>query len=160
MHTLTAQPLTAAAFAPYGHVTESPALGARNYMDANLVNRRPVAGKASLSIACIEPRTERPLPLSVIERHVFSSQSFVPLNDGRYLVLVAPKRPDGSADVQQAQAFLAAPGQSITYSPDIWHGPMTPLDQPMHFAIMMFNDGTSGDEEVIRHDAPFAMLTF
>ncbi len=24
----------------------------------------------------------------------------------------------------------------------------------MRFAIQMFNDGTSGDEEVIRHDAP------
>lgn len=158
MIALRAQILTAEAFAPFGTVTEQPALGDRFYMDTLLTNRRPIAAKASLSIANYDARPERPLPLSVIERHEFSSQSFVPLSAGRYLTVVAPKNADGTANLAALSGFIAG-NQSITYKADVWHGPMTPLDQPMRFAIFMFNDGISGDEEVIRHQQPFALLT-
>lgn len=152
-----AKPLTAQAFAAYGHVTDHPGPGNRIYMDKQLFNQRPVAAKTSMSIACIHARSERPLPLSVIERHEFSSQSFIPLDEGRYLVIAAPKNSDGSADVTKIEAFIATSAQSMTYNANIWHGPMTPLDGPMRFAIIMFNDGGSGDEELIRHGQPFAM---
>ncbi|MGL4811057.1 MAG: ureidoglycolate lyase, partial [Beijerinckiaceae bacterium] len=151
MRTITAEPLTAEQFAPFGHVATLPDLGGRIWCDRHMVNRRPIAAKASLSIAMIAARAERPMPLSVIERHMYSSQSFVPLDKGRYLVLVAPKNTAGAADVDGLRAFIATHDQMMTYGPDIWHGPMTPLDNPMRFAIQMFNDGTSGDEEVIRH---------
>lgn len=154
-----AKPLTAEAFAAYGHVTGHPAPGNRIYMDRQLFNQRPVAAKTSVSIACINARAERPLPLGVIERHEFSSQSFIPLDEGRYLVIAAPKNSDGSADLGQVEAFIATSAQSMTYNANIWHGPMTPLDGPMRFAIIMFNDGGSGDEELIRHAQPFATVT-
>ena len=157
MIALRAQILTAEAFAPFGTVTEHPSLGDRFYMDTQLTNRRPIAAKASLSIAHYDARHERPLPLTVIERHEFSSQSFMPLSAGRYLTVVAPKNADGTANLVALSAFVAE-SQSITYKADVWHGPMTPLDGPMRFAIFMFNDGVSGDEEVIRHEQPFAML--
>lgn len=158
MLTIQSEPLTAESFAPYGHVTPAPNLAQRIFMDAQLVNRRAVAAKASLSLIRIPAQSARPLPLAMIERHEFSSQTFVPLDAGRYLVLVADKRADGMADLQKLRAFIANSDQAMTYNADIWHGPMTPLDGDMRFAIQMFLDGVSGDEEVIRYDTPFAML--
>jgi ureidoglycolate lyase len=154
--TIRAEPLTAESFAAYGAVHDSPAPGRRVYLDAALANRRPVAAKASLSVAHIGARPARPLPLAVIERHPFSSQSFAPLDPGRYLVMVAEKDAAGAADLTRLRLFVGDASQSFTYGADVWHGPITPLDGPMRFAIMMFNDGTSGDEELIRYDAPFA----
>jgi ureidoglycolate lyase len=160
MRTIKAEPLAADAFKPFGDVYDPPAPGQRVWLDSSLANRRPVAAKASMSIAFVAPREERPLPLSIVERHAFSSQSFTPLDAGRYLVVAGPKNADGGADLAQLRAFVGTDFQSFTYGADIWHGPITPLDGAMRFSIMMFNDGTAGDEEVVRHAAAFASVMF
>jgi ureidoglycolate lyase len=157
---IKAEPLHADAFAAFGAVFDAPAPSQRIYLDQSLANRRPVAAKASFSLVHVAPRTERPLPLAVVERHAFSSQSFTPLGAGRYLVVAAPQNAEGGADLAGMRAFVGRDFQSFTYAADVWHGPITPLDDAMRFAIMMFNDGASGDEEVVRHDAPFAAVAF
>ena len=80
------------------------------------------------------------------------------MDPGRFLVVAAPKNADGGADLSQIRAFVGRDFQSFTYGPDVWHGPITALDNPQRFAIMMFNDGASGDEDVVRHAAPFAVV--
>ncbi len=160
MRMIAAEPLAAETFKPFGDVFTAPGQGERVWLDPSLVNRRPVAAKASLSLAFVAARAERPLPLTIVERHVYSSQSFTPLDAGRFLVVAGPKNAEGGADLAQLRAFVGSGFQSFTYGADMWHGPITALDGPMRFAIMMFNDGTSGDEEVVRHAAPFAVVTF
>ncbi len=154
MRTIKAEPLTAAAFAPYGDVLEAPAEFGRLYCDTSLSNGRPQA-RPSLSIAHVKPVEAVPLQAVMMERHEFSSQSFVPLEPVRYIVLVAPKAADGGPDVSAARAFLATGQQGITYRQDVWHHPMTVLDRPARFAIVMWLDGGNKDEEFVRLAAPF-----
>jgi ureidoglycolate lyase len=139
------RPLTAEAFAPYGEVLAAPEAPGRDYFERALASTRPGAWP-SLSLSLKDPT---PLPLTArrMERHAFSSQSFVPLGPARFLVLVAPHAPGGGPDMARALGFLAGPGQGVTYGADVWHHPSTVIGAPARFAIVMWRDGTAGDEE-------------
>jgi ureidoglycolate lyase len=154
MKTLVAEPITAAAFGPYGDVLEAPTGFSRTYFDAGLANLRPEAG-GSLSVTRIAPTPEVPFVAVQMERHEFSSQSFVPIDVSRYIVVVAPHAADGGPDAEAARAFLVPGDVGITYHVDIWHHPMTILDRPARFAVFMWRDGSSGDEEFVQLAHPF-----
>jgi ureidoglycolate lyase len=142
---LRAQPLTAEAFAPFGEVFRTPAEKGRLYLDDQLATARPT-WRTSLSISRSGTPATLPLVATRMERHAYSTQTFVPLEPARYLILVAPKAVGGAPDTARAQAFVAAPGQGITYAMNTWHHPMTVLDAPAGFAVMMWRDGGPDDE--------------
>lgn len=148
--------LTEGAFAPFGEVLTVPSETGRFAADAALQSRRPAA-RTSLSFIQREP-VAPPLLVRQMERHVFSSQSFIPLTPSRFLVLVAPHAVGGGPDMAAAAAFLATPGQGVTYGADTWHHPLAVLDAPARFAILMWLDGSADDEEFV-DVAPFT-LTF
>ncbi|MCC7275211.1 MAG: ureidoglycolate lyase [Alphaproteobacteria bacterium] len=145
---LVTQPLTAAAFAPYGDVLEAPAEAGRLYFEDGLGNLRAHA-RPSLSMSLRANLDRLPLKATVLERHEFSSQSFVALEPARWLVIVCPHAAAGGPDVAGARAFLAGPGQGVTYRPNTWHHGLTVLDHPTRFAVFMWRDGTGGDEEFV-----------
>ncbi len=152
---LTLEPLTAEAFAPFGEVLACPAGPGRVYTEAALSNRRAQA-KPSLSFSTKEP-TALPIASTTMERHLYSSQSFVPMDAGRWLVLVAPHGADGGPDMTRARAFAAAPDQGVTYGADVWHHPSTVFDRTARFAIFMWKDGSSEDDEFVQV-APFTVV--
>ncbi len=142
--TLTVRPLTAEAFAPYGHVIELPKSG-RVDLVAELVNARKGRADARLALTAIEP-IALPYEFSAMESHQHSSQAFVPVEVSRYLLVVATSAPDGKPDLARAKSFVAGPQQSVIYAPGIWHQPMRVLDRVARFAIFTFIDGTAADE--------------
>ncbi len=148
MRTLIARPLTTAAFAPYGEVLEAPGDAGRIYIERALANGRADA-KPSLSVTLAKPPATLPFQVVQLERHQFSSQSFVPMERGRFLVIVAPKLDGGRPDALRAEAFLAGPGQGVTYGMDVWHHALTVLDTPMRFAIFMWLGRSATDEEFV-----------
>lgn len=148
---LIPKPLTREAFAPYGDVLEIAGHG-RVYFDDGLANRRPHAA-ASLSVARIAP-SARPFHLTKMERHVFSSQSFIPMKAARWLVVAAPHAAGGGPDMAKAVAFLPGPLQAITYHVDVWHAPMSVFDEDATFAVSMWNDGTDLDTEFFELAVP------
>lgn len=154
MRTLTAQPITPEAFAPFGDVLVPPQEFARRYYSDGLSNGRPAAA-ASLSLSHVKPLASLPLEAVQMERHAFSSQSFMPLDVSRYLAIVAPHGADGGPDLDNVQAFLVPGDIGITYGRDVWHHPLSVLDRPGRFAIFMWLDGTTGDEEFVTLAAPF-----
>jgi ureidoglycolate lyase len=151
---LIAKPLTAEAFAPYGEVLEAPAEFGRAYIEGALANGRPNA-RPSLSFSRAKPVASLPLKAVQMERHEFSSQSFVPMDSGRWLVIVAPKLPSGGPDASRAEAFLAAPGQGVTYGMNVWHHPLSVIDAPIRFAIFMWLERSKSDEEFVQLEHPF-----
>jgi ureidoglycolate lyase len=92
-----------------------------------------------------------------MERHEFSSQSFLPLDVSRWIVVVAPSGTDGGPDPSRAVAFLVGPSQGVTYDANTWHHPLTILDWPARFAVVMWRDGTRTDEEFRTLAAPFTV---
>lgn len=145
---LVARPLTAEAFAPYGDVLTAPTAPGRAYFEGGLGNRRHNA-RPSLSLVHRAPVAGMPVEVTLLERHAFSSQSFVPLDVARWLIVVCPHAAAGGPDAPRAMAFLADGTQGVTYRTDTWHHGLTVLDRPGRFAVFMWRDGTAGDEEFV-----------
>jgi ureidoglycolate lyase len=145
---IIAEPLNQAAFAAFGDVIDVPAEPGRKYYEEALGNLRPTA-RPSLSVSLRPQTTDLPLRAELLERHEFSSQTFMPLDAERWLVVVAPHAPTGGPDIGKVRAFIANGRQGVTYRPNTWHHGLTVLDRPGRFAVFMWRDGTAGDEEFV-----------
>ncbi|WP_420392214.1 ureidoglycolate lyase [Acuticoccus sp.] len=148
MQTLKAEPLGEAAFAPFGEVLTPPGSPGRTYYSGALASLRPGAAP-SLSLTRVEVATALPHEARRMERHEFSSQSFVPLGDVPFLVMVAPDAPSGGPDLAEARAFVASGGVGVTYGANVWHHPLSVLAAPASFAVVMWLDGGPTDEEFV-----------
>jgi len=149
------RPLTQEAFAPYGEVIDVPGEPGRTYYEDALGNLRQHA-RPSVSVSLKPDSPERPFRAQLLERHEFSSQTFVPIDAARYLVVVAPHAVTGGPDLAKVEAFIATGRQGVTYRANTWHHGLTTLDRPGRFAIFMFRDGSATDEEFVPV-APFTI---
>ena len=154
---IIAEPLNMDTFSEFGEVIQSPPEAGRDFFNEQLENARTGA-RMDLSIATIKPVDKLPLHATVMERHPFSSQTFLPLRASRYFVVVAPDSSDGSPDLARVRAFVAGARQGITYRRGVWHHGMTVLDETTEMAVIMWCDGSSGDEEFLEIDAPFDVV--
>jgi ureidoglycolate lyase len=150
------QKLTQDAFAPFGDVIDMPDQAGRTYYEKALGNLRTGAWP-SLSVSLKAETHDRPLRAELLERHEFSSQTFLPLDVARWLVMVAPHAAAGGPDRASVRAFIATAKQGVTYRPNTWHHGLTVLDRPGRFAVFMWRDGTTGDEEFVPVE-PFTVL--
>jgi ureidoglycolate lyase len=147
------EPVTAEAFAPFGQlVPRSEAGEGRLELIEELQNLRPSA-RPRLSLVAVAPK---PLPLTAVEmeRHVFSSQAFVPCDCQSYLVLVAPHGANDAPDVSGLRAFRVRGTIGVNYRADTWHHPLTALDRPARFVVLTFVDGTETDEQFVTLPEP------
>jgi ureidoglycolate lyase len=140
------KPLDAASFAPFGQVISRPArVGDRASYEAGLSSRRPRA-TIRLWVNRVRPTTP-PLVATKLERHRYSSQTFLPLSVSRYIVITAPSLASGAPDVDGIVGFIAEGTQGITYAADVWHHPICALDESASFTVLMWQDDSPGDEE-------------
>jgi len=132
------EPLTAAAFAPFGDVLDisgppdqiiNQGLCQRFHDRARLDFG---TGRAGLSLFFAVPH-ELPLSLTMVERHPLGSQAFIPMSEHPFLVIVAA---DKAGHPARPRAFLTAPGQGINLLRGTWHGVLTPLHAPGRFAVI------------------------
>ena len=153
------EPLTAAAFAPWGDVLEAKGTPDR-IINAGLCARFHDrarldwgGGRAGLSMFRAEPRA-LPYVLDLLERHPDGSQAFVPLHQNAWLVIVAP---DEGGRPGAPRAFLAAPGQAVNLHRGAWHGVLTPLHEPGLFAVVdRIGDGPNLEEH--RLERPWTIV--
>lgn len=154
VQTLTAEPLTAEGFAPYGDVITSTGdaipinqgKGWR-YPDLAQVEVSAEDGRAAISrVACMPEQP--PVPLRLMERHPLGSQAFIPMHGQRYIVVVAP--PGNPPDAAAIRAFLAHGDQGINYHRGVWHHPMIALDDACDFLeVHRAGPGDNCDEAAI-----------
>lgn len=174
--------LTAAAFKPYGHVVGVPPAGregggwfaanqgtAEKYPDQSPVHSFYPSSSAHKSHIHTYHCASLPLPfdVKVLERHRFTSQTFVPMSskpgqhDG-YLVIVALNGADDRPDLSTLAAFHASPAQAITYAPGVWHHPMVALGEaPTPFACVVTESTDQPELNVdeVFYNAPVATYT-
>ncbi|MFD2646941.1 ureidoglycolate lyase [Devosia albogilva] len=134
------EPLTAAAFAPFGQVIETE--GAYHYpINAGMTERYHDLARVELagtdarpliSIFRGKPYT-LPLSLTLVERHPLGSQAFYPLGATPWLVIVAPEE---GGTPGRPLAFAPAPGQGVNIAINTWHGVLTPLDHHADFLVI------------------------
>ena len=136
---ISARPLTAEAFAPFGAVIEC---GAGEVIAINegtcerhhaLARLEHAAGRVPiLSIFRAQPRT-LPLALRMMERHPLGSQAFVPLERRPWVAVVAPDR-DGRPG--PPVAFRCRGDQGLSYGPGVWHHPLIALERRSDFLVV------------------------
>lgn len=156
MLSIHTEPLTTQAFAPFGEVLDRPSEPGRLYFDSALGNLREQA-HPSLSLSMRAPSDDLPMTAVSLERHAFSSQSFVPIDVGDWLVIVAPHDDAGGPDINRVRAFRARGDQGVTFKPNTWHHGLTVFGRSATFAIVMWRDGSAGDEEFV-DVPPFTVL--
>ncbi len=139
MSDLRIEPLTAAAFAPFGDVLEARGAADRiinqgmcgRYHDRARLDFGP-GGRAGISI--FQARTRSlPYRLDLVERHPEGSQAFLPMTDDPFLVIVAEAGPDGPTGLR---AFITDGAQGVNLHRGTWHGVLTPLSGSGLFAVV------------------------
>ncbi|MBN2906745.1 MAG: ureidoglycolate lyase [Rhodobacteraceae bacterium] len=139
MNAITAQPLTATAFAPFGEVLEVAAPPTKiinqglcgRWHDLATLDFGP-GGRAGISLFQAQPRT-LPLQLEMLERHPEGSQAFIPMGADPFLVIVAP---DAGGVPGAPLAFVTNGAQGVNYRRGTWHGVLCPLAAPGLFAVV------------------------
>jgi ureidoglycolate lyase len=150
--TIEAVPLTAAAFRLYGDVVEAGERfdvinrgTTRQYADLARLDVDAQGGRARLSLYRVAPYA-MPLAVTMLERHPLSSQLFVPLNEARFLVVVAAPGVD-AIDPSQVRAFLCNGRQGVNYRPGTWHHPVIALDRETDFLVLDRSGGGRNCDE-------------
>jgi len=136
---LTLAPLTREAFAPFGRVIEPPEPGGEAVLHELL---GPSLDSATLC-AKLDTHEPRSLPFSAaaMERHEHTEQLFVPLGAARFVVAACRPGPDGTPDLATLEGFLAQGPSGIGYDRGIWHLPITILERPTTFLMLMLATG-------------------
>jgi ureidoglycolate lyase len=159
---LRIEPLSADAFAPYGDLIEArpgvphfdiTAGDAVRYHDLAGIDVASAGGRPVLSIFRARAHA-LPLRLSLLERHVLGSQTFMPLGPHPYLVVVAFAGPPPLP--AQLRCFLAAPGQGVNYARGTWHHPLLALHAHSDFLVLDRGDpqATADCEEHVLDTLP------
>lgn len=138
MRTVTPEPLTADAFAPFGDVIEASDRAEMipiNYGWTTRFNAlTDVAvgdGQVILSIFRSKPLTA-PI-LKIFERHPLGSQAFMPLQGRPFLVAVAPP---GDFDAAKVRVFRAEAHQGVNYAKGTWHHFLLALEAESDFLVV------------------------
>jgi ureidoglycolate lyase len=160
---LRPEPLTAAGFAPYGDVIESEARAfrwinagtAKRYDDLATIEVTAQGGRPIVSIFEAQPRSF-PLSVTLLERHPWSSQAFVPLQEQPFLIVVAAA---GAAPLAtRIRSFVSSGRQGVNYRPNTWHHPLVALAETSRFLVVdRGGEGENCDE--VRFDAGVVVLT-
>ncbi|KAF4584083.1 ureidoglycolate hydrolase [Ophiocordyceps camponoti-floridani] len=186
--TITAEALRPSTFAPFGSVIENPCpsihpsstaaaslpSNASPANDGTAIQYRNVspmtnlhqgsAAKPRMSIfACATHDADAgPLAIPALERHPFTTQTFIPISSpaSAYLVVVCPCRaPEdddvrlprwrGMPDLRGLRAFVASASQAVTYEAGTWHAPMMALGsegQRLDFVVVQFASGVADED--------------
>lgn len=154
MKTLPIEPLTRAAFEPFGDVIELE--GARQipinlgtttrYHDLARVDVADEGGRPLVNLFRGQPRA-LPFEVTMLERHPLGSQAFVPLTDKPYIVVVAPA---GSLAPEAVRAFVTRGWQGVNYAKGVWHHPLIALDVVSDFIVVdRGGEGPNCDEQTL-----------
>lgn len=152
MRTLTARRLTREVFAEFGDVLDTN--GANHYkINGGMTERFHALATAQatgadasviLSIFRGQPYAP-PLTISMVERHPFGSQAFMPLSPAPFLVAVCHDGPDGPGE---PHVFMTQPGQGVNYPANLWHAVLTPIGAAQDFLVV---DRAGGGVNVEEH---------
>ncbi|MGO3055513.1 ureidoglycolate lyase [Halomonas sp. AOP43-A1-21] len=141
MLTLTAQPLTSEAFAPFGDVIDArtsasfPINAGRTQRHHDLAKVETLGenGHTLINIFVSQP-VSLPLKLTFLERHPQGSQAFMPLHQERFIVVVAP--PGEQIHAQDVKAFVTDGRQGVNYRAGTWHAIQSVLEREGEFLVV------------------------
>ncbi|KAA8735406.1 ureidoglycolate lyase [Acinetobacter qingfengensis] len=152
MHTVVRiQPLTKAAFAKFGDVIECEESEffpindghTQRYHALSTIQCEGEGSSVGITIFRNVITTDLPLKISMLERHPYGSQSFIPMARQKFLIIVALASNADQPDEQHIYAFESNGLQGVTYAKGVWHHPLLSYESPSDFLVV---DRISGGE--------------
>ena len=139
--TLTPEALTTENFSPFGQVISCENIEhttindgyAEKYADLALIDTQEDQGSTGVHIFVAKKR-QFPLQITMLEKHPFFSQAFIPRGKTQFVVVVAP--PSDELVIENVRAFISNGDQGINYSRGVWHFPLITLDDNSHFIVI------------------------
>lgn len=137
---LEVQPLTKAAFAPFGDVIETEGAELRlinggttqRFHDLAHVDVTGEGARVLINLFRGEAFA-LPIDIKMLERHPLGSQAFFPLQDRPFLVVVAE---DAGGKPGAPLAFLCKGNQGVNYGRNVWHHPLIALGETSDFMVV------------------------
>ena len=138
------QPLTQESFSAFGNVIE------KENHDFFSINQGLTQRYHALSVAQITGdhvavgmsifhnlfATQIPFKIDMLERHPHGSQSFIPLQQQKFIIIVALPLDQKQPNEQQIYAFLSNGKQGVTYNQGVWHHPLITLEAESDFLVV------------------------
>ena len=129
MKVIKAKKITKKNFSKFGQIIDTSKKNPININNGyakrfdNLINvdTSKKRGKPIVSIFNAKKR-KFPMKIDMMEKHPLGSQAFIPMEDTKFLIFVAPKgdRPD----INKIQSFVVPRQTGINYKTGIWHFPL------------------------------------
>ena len=149
------RPISPAEFAEFGDVVAARGTPDMIINEGRCARHHDLArldvaqGRIGLSIFDSAP-VRLPYQFDLVERHPLGSQTFVPMNEAGFLVIVAR---DENGRPGPPCAFLTYPGEAVNLLQGTWHGVLTPLHSPGRFTVI---DRIGPGENLEEHRYPQA----
>jgi ureidoglycolate lyase len=146
MLTIKPQPLTREVFAPFGDVIQ---IEGSNQFEINSGYTTRVHDLIDIQLGGESARAQfsfflgrpRPLEIKMLEKHPLGSQAFYPIEDKRWLVVVA-----SAPEPESVCAFWASGRQGVNYHQNVWHHPLLVIEPQQFVIIDRGGDGHNCDE--------------
>ena len=134
------EPLTKAAFAPFGDVIETDGAELRlinggtteRFHDLTQIDVEKGGGRPIVSIFRGQS-FQWPIRISMVERHPLGSQAFIPMGRFPFLVIIAE---DDGGKPKPPRAFITVDGQGVNYARNVWHHPLLSLGMVSDFIVI------------------------
>jgi len=163
MKSLKPEPLTAAAFAPFGDVIEMRDDEAKD-MNYGMAKRFHALAKVDASaeggfpiISLVHSKKyAMPQQVKLIERHPLGSQAFIPVDNTPFILLVG--RPGDGIESNHLRAFVTNGSQGINYHTGVWHGLLlTPFGEMTFICVDRDGAGDNCEELYFEPDDQFTL---
>ena len=105
---------------------------AKRFEEAVKLDTLQDRGETTISIFSALKRTF-PMKIDMMEQHPLGSQSFIPMKETTFLVLVTPK--SDKPDLNKIESFVIPPGVGINYKSGTWHFPLISTED-MNFLVI------------------------
>ena len=100
----------------------------------NLINIDTSKKKGKAIVSVFKAKKRRfPMKIDMMEKHPLGSQAFIPMEDEKFLVFVAPRgdRPN----INKIQSFVVPKQPGVNYYAGIWHFPLISMKN-MNFLVV------------------------
>ena len=105
---------------------------AKRFHDLMKIDTFKKRGKPIVSIFKAKKR-RFPMRIDMMEKHPLGSQAFIPMEDTKFFVFVAPK--GNKPNINKIQSFIVPKQTGINYKAGIWHFPLISTEN-MNFLVV------------------------
>ena len=106
-------------------------------------------GNSAISIFSGTPR-DLPIEIKIMEKHPIASQSFLPIQDYDWLIVVCEEKNE-LPDLSTIRCFHVDGDTGITYNKNIWHHPLLVKKKQDFWVVDRINDQESSSINLKEH---------